>query len=180
MLTHGSYRFSVVSIIFSMVLVDNENIYRSRLRLRSAPVLGLPFVQGQHFWYESNVWSTPSASQLIVRVHFNQRLSGGNERRCPSVGGATAPPTHGQPRSFPPLSRWLKWTLTMTCEALAVDHTLDSYQKCYPCTKGSPKTGAELGSARETQCQCSPLQNNVFNDLRGRELGSNLNPPSFC
>ena len=167
----------MVSIIFSMVLVDNENIYRSRLRLRSAPVLGLPFVQGQHFWYESNVWSTPSASQLIVRVHFNQRLSGGNERRCPSVGGATAPPTHGQPRSFPPLSRWLKWTLTMTCEALAVDHTLDSYQKCYPCTKGSPKPGAELGSAGETQYQCSPLESNGFRWFQEENWDRTSNTP---
>ena len=97
--------------------------------------------------------ATPSASQLIVRVHFNQRLIGGNERRCPCVGGASAPPTHGQPRSFPPLSRWLKWTLTMSCAALGVAPYVGFVPEVLPLFKGQPQTGAELGSAGETHYQ---------------------------
>ena len=65
-------------------------------------------------------------------------------------GGAHASealPTHGQPRSFPPLSRRLKWTLTMGCETLGLAPFLEFVPEVLPLYKGQPQTGAELGSA---------------------------------
>ena len=134
---------------FVMVSENTENIYPSRLRLRSAPVWGCPLYSGSTFGTNSRNGARPSVSQPMVRVHFNQRLSGGNERRCPCVGGASAPPTHGQPRSFPPLSRWLKWTLTMSCAALGVAPYVGFVPEVLPLFKGQPQTGAERRRSRE-------------------------------
>ena len=70
--------------------------------------------------------ATLSGSQFLIRDHFDQRFSGGNERRRLCVGGAPAPPTHSHPRSLPPLSRWSKWTLTRNCEAVSVGTSMRS------------------------------------------------------
>ena len=73
-----------------MVSDNTENIYPSRLRLRSAPVWGCPLYSGSTSGTNSTNGARPSVSQPMVRVHFNQRLSGGNERGWPCVGGAVA------------------------------------------------------------------------------------------
>ena len=136
-------------LLFSLVSLHNANIYRSRLRLRSAPVWGCPLNRGSTSGTNPTYGATPSASQLIVRVHFNQRLRGGNERGWPCVGGADAPPTHGHRRSFPPLSRRLKWTLTMGCETLGLAPYVDFVPEVLPQYKGQPQTGAERRRSRE-------------------------------
>ena len=92
-------------------------------------------------------WSTSSSGSAA-------EMSGGWLR----VGGATAPPTHNQPRSFPPQSHWLKGTLTMSCEALGVATYIGFVPEVQSLYKGQPQTGAELGSAGETHYLC------CFND----------------
>ena len=55
---------------------------------------------------------------------------------------------------IPPLSRWLKRTLTMSCKALGLAAYFGFVPQVLPLFKGQSQTGAELGSAGETHYQC--------------------------
>ena len=67
--------------------------------------LGLQFVQGLCFWYESDLYG--DAGRLTVPYQGPLRLPAHrwNERRWLCVGGAVAPPTRRRLRSFPPMSQ---------------------------------------------------------------------------